>query len=87
MNDAGYYLALWSCLSAPWRPVQKSAPGRTPGPEASDGTWQLALPVAGRCLQKGWEQRLGKSYKDIKHLNIMTSALFPRTLGGCEPKK
>lgn len=58
MNDAEHYLALWSGLSAPWRPGQRSEPGRTPGPGASDGTWQLALPVVGRCLRTGWGQRL-----------------------------
>lgn len=53
MNVAKHYLALWSCLSAPWTPGQKSAPGRMPGPGASDGTWQLALPAVGRCLRMG----------------------------------
>ncbi len=76
MNDVEHYLALWSCPSAPWRPGQKSAPGHMPGPGASDGTWQLALPVVSRCLQTGWEQRLGKSNKDVKHLKGTTSALF-----------
>lgn len=63
MDEAVRYLALWSCPSVPWRPGQKSAPGRMPGPGASDGTWQLALPVVGKCLRMGWEQRLGKSAK------------------------
>lgn len=86
MNDAEHYLALWSCLSAPWTPAQKSVPGRMPGPGASDGTWQLALPEVGRCLQTGWEQRLGKGKKDIKHRKRVTSALFLSPLGGFEPE-
>lgn len=77
MTDEEHYLALWSCPSAPWRPGQKSEPGHMPGPGASDGTWQLALPVVGRCLRMGWEQRLGKSNKDLTHLKSMTLALLP----------
>lgn len=80
------YLALWSCLSAPWTPGQRSAPGRTPGPGASGGTWQLAPPAVGRCLRMGWEQRLRRSNKDMKHLKSTTSALLPSTVGGFEPK-
>lgn len=68
MDAAKHYLALWSCPSAPWRPGQRSAPGHMPGPGVSDGTWQLAPPAVGICLQMGWEQRLGRSKKDIIHL-------------------
>ena len=74
--DAEHYPARWSNPSVPWTQGQKSVLGHTPGPGASDGTWQLALPAVGRCLQMGWEQRLGKCDKDIKHLNSMNSALF-----------
>lgn len=48
----------WSRPSAPWRPERRSAPGRTPAPGASGGTWQPALPAAGRCPRTGWERRL-----------------------------
>lgn len=77
MDAAGHYLALWSCLSAPWTPGRRSEPGRTPGPGASDGTWQLALPAVGRCLRTGWGQRLQGRNKGMKRQKWMTSATFP----------
>lgn len=58
MKDLEGHLALWSHPSAPWTPGQKSELGHMPGQVVSGGTWQLALPVVGRCPQMGWEQRL-----------------------------
>lgn len=80
MDAAGHYLALWSCLSAPWTPGRRSEPGRTPGPGASDGTWQLALPAVGRCPRTGWGQRLQGWNKGMKHQKCTTSAPFPSKL-------
>lgn len=57
-DDGEHHLALSSCPSVPWRPEQRSAPDRMPGPAESGGTWQLALPAVGRCLRMGWEQKL-----------------------------
>lgn len=71
------YLALWCRPSVPWRPGRRSVPGRTPGPAASDGTWQRALPAVGRCLRRGWEQMLEGRNEDVKRWKSMTSAAVP----------
>jgi len=76
MNDADLYFDLWSRPSAPWRRGQRNAPGRMPGRGASGGTWQLAPPAVGRCLQMGWGQRLGKRNKDIKQQKRATARQF-----------
>lgn len=52
------YLALAAGLSAPWTPVLRSEPDRRPGPGGSSGSGSEAPLVAGRVLQKEWEQRL-----------------------------
>lgn len=73
MKDLEGHLALWCRPSAPWTPGQKSELGHMPGQVVSGGTWQLALPVVGRCPQMGWEQRLDlKKKKKSKAIRSST---------------
>lgn len=66
------YLALAAGLSAPWTPVLRSEPDRRPGPGGSSGSGSEAPLVAGRALQRGWEQTLDNKMEQ-NELNTCTT--------------